>query len=674
MTDLFAPNPQSASSPGPNNAFYNKVAQFKVAEDKEERSAHKRSSRRSPQRPGKENADSGYHGITEDEMDPDQRHPSDTQSTFAQPSFVQPVAVEPALETLEEFTRPDVRPINNDSFVSANEDLENIPGDTQEDEAVIPDADMDVDGESEADLESVLHQEQEDVAMDEDHQSEHWKPKDEEDDSEAVAANEDIDMKSPSDASTPDRPLMRKSSLAFAVLPAREPLKRSIGARNSHLDAFGGNGIAGRSTHGKSFGAVQHPEEEAKMADQEDQDPAQMHSKTSTQRLHDRITALGQSQEHRASKSIVAAPEYPVLPRSEHNGNSTISQQNSQQLIDEDDDDWIAPIKPTSRQGSGAGANVSQTQIQEEESRPSTAQSYDSVAAPSKMSPPKNLLGHQKSFSTLSLASPYKIAMETEGLHKTTSTSNTNLTTTLGNLHNTTPRGSPRKFGEGPLSASKAKLYSVLKSAKGMFASSASASAHARMDGLASPVRQRPATATDAEPDMFKMPGGLYPDLPVAPKPAERNEGRRTRSSTEHARKLNGKQDELEKARQKEAQKAHEQKEARERIDQAKAARLEAERLAAVSRADSERSATDDQQSDADAINPPTASKILPPGKLRAPGRLARPTRPASAQSKPAPVNIRVAAQSQRVSFASCERKFFTNEHIAWCIPATRSL
>ncbi|KAI7172758.1 hypothetical protein KC316_g12803, partial [Hortaea werneckii] len=75
LTDIFAPNTSVAPtlSAQKNNAFYDKVAQFQIREDAENDSpkANRPTSRsKSPQRVGQPgNTDSGYHGMTEDEME-----------------------------------------------------------------------------------------------------------------------------------------------------------------------------------------------------------------------------------------------------------------------------------------------------------------------------------------------------------------------------------------------------------------------------------------------------------------------------------------------------------------------------------------------------------------------------------------------------------------------------
>lgn len=661
MTDLFAPNPQSTLSPGPNNAFYNKVAQFKVAEDKDEQqqSPNKGTSRRSPLRVGKENTDSGYHGITEDEMDVDSRNPS--QSTAA-PSFVQTAAVEPALETLDELVQPDVR--HDESFVSATEDIERAKANTQDtDDATVADEDMHVDQDEENPEDDV-----EDAVDDEHGPSTNWQPEQDEYNEgqpEVVDDDEETNTKSPSDTSSPDKPLLRKSSLNFAALPAREPLKRSIGARSSHIDMYGRNSTLGRHTHGKSLGASQHAAQHELDHEDSDDENVQLHNKTSTQQLHERISALGQSKDPRPSKSIPSLANssgYPVLPR-----DAERLQRDSQPATedeDQDDDDWIAPIKTNSRQASGADVNLSQ---KPESPRPSITDSFDDAPAPvpalaARNSPYKHILTHHKSVSTITLTSPGKYSVAPDSYHKKAlSISNPNLSHAIVQNHSTTPTSSPsgKRFADAPLSASKARLYSVLKSAKGIFASSASAGAHAKASSIASPSHQTLVATSDDEFDMSRMPGGFV--FPMAPEPAGRPaEGRKTRSSTESDKRKeqdNKAADELERARQKEREKAAEHK---DKIERAKAARP-----ATATRTDSQKSAFEEHSEAEDMPPPPPPKTLLPPGKLRAPtGRLVRPTRPQTAPSRPAPTSIKIASQSQRVSGHDLILTSITN-----CIP-----
>ncbi|KAI5199935.1 hypothetical protein E4T39_06000 [Aureobasidium subglaciale] len=653
LTDLFAPNPQSTFSPAPKNDFYSKVAQFQIAQDGEQEQERARSgtSRRSPLRVGKQNTDSGYHGMTEDEMD------VDSQQSMLKNSHAQA----PDLEPLQEHVTND--PVVNDtaSFVSANDNAENMQEDPAEDDdqATVPDPES---------SSRPVTQDSNAPFVDENWQSEEAQVEDVMVDEEELGEDEeeeDDNAKSPSDKSTPDKPLTRKSSLTFAALPAREPLtaKRSIGPRGSHMDAFGG---ARTSALGKSFGITQQNNSQSA-------EDADEHNKTSTQRLHERITLLGQQKEPRTSKSI-HMPAYPSLPAHEHRSTASPSQENlpdnTQPLVD-DDDDWIAPIGPSSRAASGVDTQRLEDQVSDPASIEDAQPVFTGIPKPAlRESPSKYFMGHHKSNSTATLASPAKVATAPQHAHhqKNTSVSNPSFPPGSGAttpVANSIISPTKQKFAEAPISASKAKLYSVFKSAKGMFGSSAAASAQAKMNSLSSPHRPlSAATFERPDPDMSKMSGGLYPDLGQkrpATALAATGGSRRTRSSTEHARK-NDKDskdeqnalDGLEKVRQQERQRAHEKA---EKDKAAEAARLEKERLAAANRpgAASQQSwrSTADEGSDGDEAGPPVPSKTgIPAGKLRAPGRLAKPSRLGSIQPKPAPVSIKVASGSQRLGSA----------------------
>jgi hypothetical protein len=558
----------------------------------------------------------------------------------------------PDLEPLQEHVTHD--PVVNDtaSFVSANEDAENAREDPVEDDdqATVPDPES---------SSRPVTQDSNAPFVDE-----NWPAEEEQDENEMADEEEpeedeeDDNAKSLSDTSTPDKPLTRKSSLTFAALPAREPLtaKRSIGPRGSHMDAFG----ARTSAFGKSFGITQQTNsQQAEDADE--------HNKTSTQRLHERITLLGQQKEPRTSKSI-HMPTYPSLPAHEHRSTSGPSQENvqgdTQPLVD-DDDDWIAPILPSSRAASGVDTQKLNDQVSDPVSIEEAQPAFSGIPLPAlRESPSKFFMGHHKSNSTATLASPAKVATAPQRAHhqKNTSVSNPNFgpgSAATTPVANSIASPTKQKFAEAPISASKAKLYSVFKSAKGMFGSSAAASAQAKMNSLSSPHRPlSAATFERPDPDMSRMPGGLYPDLGQnrpATALAATGGSRRTRSSTEHARKKDKDEhdavDDLEKVRQQERQKAHEKA---EKEKAAETARLEKEKLAAASRpgAASQQSwrSTADEGSDVDETGPSVPSKTgVPAGKLRAPGRLAKPSRLGSIQPKPAPVSIKVASGSQRL-------------------------
>ncbi len=198
------------------------------------------------------------------------------------------------------------------------------------------------------------------------------------------------DLPSPSDGSSPVRALVRKSSLTFAALPAREPLanKKSIGGRNqrtshseqSKLTATDRESHYGRHTDGKSLGGLRQPQpaeeavgDEHMDVDEQTTGTSQMtidnpvaeattldlHHKSSTQRLHDKICMLGQSQPTRPTKSIPPTTandthfDCPDLHRPEietpmHTTAGTTALNEApelvvQEAVNDDKDDWIQP-------------------------------------------------------------------------------------------------------------------------------------------------------------------------------------------------------------------------------------------------------------------------------------------------------------------------------------------
>ncbi|KAJ4295198.1 hypothetical protein N0V90_007208 [Kalmusia sp. IMI 367209] len=314
----------------------------------------------------------------------------------------------------------------------------------------------------------------------------------------------DDDVRSPSDGSSPVKPLVRKSSLTFASLPAREPLlaKKSMGNRNSrtsHVDLNKARGSTlGRFTGGKSLGGSQlqqtEPQQETTDLDEEqpelqreELETTKLHNKTSSQRLLERINMLKQQNEapKRISQNILASqmsqtasfassqakepaqssktsqppqsaqapqPAYPNLPAVEP------------EQIEDEDDDWISPVR--------------------------------TVAPPPKSTRPP----FSKSHSADTRPSPAKVV-----LPKPISVSNPDLPAVV---ESTTPVGSPtgKKYMDGPLSASKAKFYSALRAAKEKIIGSSATSAQVKLDALAeSPMRPKLKVQESSE-DVFTSP------------------------------------------------------------------------------------------------------------------------------------------------------------------------
>lgn len=647
LTDIFAPNGQVTSHSPQKTAFYDKVAHFQIAEDAENKRPSSRG--KSPLRVGKPgNTDSGYHGMTEDEMEVDAR--TETATSSSQQSQVQMVPLkedqEPARRVREGENNEDMPvlmktyankvvtgtaedgPTSDESFMSAKEDLtgrntsreqlgEGEPG---EKDAVQMEVEQPEVNETPA---SVQQQEVEQNEADVD----------------------DETSRSPSDASSPEKPLQRKSSFTFAALPAREPLtaKNSIGGRNSQIDAR--NSVLGRSFGGKSFGFGQNDGDDYA---QQKPEEARVHNKSSTQLLHERITLLGKTKEPRPSKSIpqsaLQAP-YPQLPTAEAEpavtALSEVARNRDGKIVapvDDEDDDWIAPSKAA-------------------QAAPESSVDPFATREESPVRPPM----HHKSISATVIPSPNRDMGPPDARpQKAMSVSNLSFAHAAGEVQSTTPAGSPvtRKFHEGPISASKNKLWSALKSAKNIFASSASASAAAKLEahnnGSPAPNRSPKRDFSDESKTaaVFNMPGAMYserqlPQSPMRPmsilskSPSKKTLRSSNESDKKREKELKAQQkaaDELEKAREKERLKAVKQHEA-------EAAKREKEKPQ-VERPGSADSAT---QKDADMPPPPPPKSMLPAGKLRAPGRLMRPTREPPPPAKPAPVSIRVASQSQRL-------------------------
>ncbi|KXT00941.1 hypothetical protein AC578_5699 [Pseudocercospora eumusae] len=656
LTDIFAPNAQPDPAPpsAQRNAFYDKVAQFQIPEDKENRVPLKAPLSRgtSPQRAGKPYTDSGYHGMmTEDEMELEMLTQTDTIATSSQCGETQKVPLrddQPPPQRRRDAKGDDTG-ASDDSFVSAkeqrtqevetaqaaDEEMADVPGDTQpwtQEEIALMEEVQDAKSGPES----------EGKAMD---QAEKQPDNDKENDV-------DMDMEDASnhsDASSPEKPLNRKSSFTFSSLPAREPLtaKRSMG----HMDAHRS------SVFSKSIGAKYAEGQNEEQGGQTKAVDARAHSKTTAQMLHDRINLLGKSKEPRASKSIpsialAAQTAYPQLPGSEQNEAATDKTFEFPQktptpahaLVEDDDDDWIAPTKPAHA-------------LNEKASEATITQAHQHLSSPARPTM------HQKSISTTVMPSPTRDEMAPElRSQKTMSVSHPNLAEAL---ESTTPMGSPaRKGNDGPLSASKSRLWSALKSAKNIFASSASTSAAAKLEAHNnSPALSRSPTRDHGEEShkLFNMSGAIWSKTDVLASPGRNNSvvsfspSRKTRHSNESEKKREKEikaqekaAAELEKAREKERQKAAKQ----QAEEKAKAEKEERERQQAVAKAaaEADRPATSDSDKVTDSEvppPPPPKSGMMAAGRLRAPGRLMRPTKESA---KAAPVNIRVASQAQRAA------------------------
>ncbi|KAK0391039.1 hypothetical protein NLU13_0541 [Sarocladium strictum] len=391
----------------------------------------------------------------------------------------------------------------------------------------------------------------------------------------------DVDAEmSASESSSPVRPMVRKSSMNFASLPAREPLpagKANPGrvSRVSHLDP---NRMSyyGRPTEGKSLGnAAGHDSDEMNendVATTENAPPGKVHinyedlaadhHKTYTQRLQDQISMLGKSQPHgeRPSKPVsegsvshkpvtkttqaAQTPKSPSPP-------PLATLKSTPGAFPEDDDDWIEPP-------------VASPEIEAEPSpRPGFPKSYstdimdglhDGIAAGeprAMLSPLHRQTVHDTERPVSAFAAP--------SLEKAATITDLRSGPPAALLE---PAGAPispiRNYRDSPLKQVKNKLSSIFKSSKALMASGAALSAEGKVSAISpsmtrlahfsglsmESLAEKPETARDSPLDSQLVTADASPTRPV---------GKRTRASIEKERE--------EKKRDKETKRMEEQQE-----------------------------------------------------------------------------------------------------------------
>ncbi|TVY68912.1 hypothetical protein LSUE1_G006105, partial [Lachnellula suecica] len=577
----------------------------------------------------------------------------------------------------------------------------------------------------------------------------------------AVVEDEPMeDVQSPtSDGSSPIRPVVRKSSLNFASLPAREPIttKKSIGARVSRTSQLDQTRTSyyGRATGGKSLGTTRQEEldnddddMDVDMDDTEapkddtDSKMTRLHNKTSTQRLQDQISMLGQSQTNArpASKSIAGSgfvasqSSYPPQAAPAQRTRLTKSPQRKERpppgaFPEDEEDSWIGPPTVAPREpsvfsprpqlpkshstdvmegihGTGSIGGSEFNLPKRGDASPRRSPQRSPLREPIIPERTTSTLGHIKSASTSILRSP-KRAGDSPGGKKGVSVSNpTPSIHTINENESTTPppKSPSRTYRGSPLKAAKDKFSSILKTSRGLFASSAAVSADAKTSTL-SPASNRPGVRpTPSFEDALTYSNdneNLYPTLnnstssqqysQHAPKSPVRGSTRKTRASTEkeerqkeeqareakEAREAQKMADQLGKARNKvkeearvyhleqervaamqkevQARKEQEQQAKQSQADLPRATRssprktkaqLEAEGIAAAA------SSTDDvnrdaEMSDASAMPPPAVPR--PKSQIGRPGpkRPLKPSKEPLNKAKP-PTVIRVDTGSQR--------------------------
>jgi len=581
--------------PAPNN----KAAVFEVAEDANDDHIESPPASRFSVGGGKENAANAFshRAITSSASKRDIRQTPTTIKVASPQHIEQPhlasissPAVEEAADTTESGRRTQAE-------VEAINDSVDIEMEEQSDDVIM---DEPGDGELEEDGEH-----QDDMATEQ---------------IDPLAQDQTSAPSSPSESTTPARSVLRKkSSLTFATLPAREPIttKKSLGPRMSRLSQFDPlRSLANTQDHldvedspnDDNVEEVEHTDKHltAMQANEDSEKPDQ---KTSTQILHERFAMLGKTGQPRLSKSI---PSFVAQAQTQEiSSNQEASAEHEQQ--EENDEDWIGPISGSKESfgvekvlpGSGPAAASQNTEHKVPKSKTPQAQSPIHSIRP--------VIAHgQSDHNTVTISPTSKLPV----ISYPKLSAHNQSTTPAGSpiRASTTPAGSPprTKVPEGAMSASRNKLFSVLKSAKGLFGTSTTPVKTEPLRRV-SPV-QRPVPArTLSQPETNwtiveeSTPPKAHPEERV--KEVKQPNGRRTRSSMERAAK--SKSTETEKPDR-----------------------------------DIRMVDADEPSAEEDVIV--TAPKsMLPTSQIQKPGDLRRPLR---AGMRPAPVSIRLASQRVRIS------------------------
>lgn len=661
-----------------------------------------------PVKPTKTNTDSGYHGLSEDETDPDENVDAAKKDTKEQPDDRFPGSLEVPGIASGETTSPSMEraTTTEGSFHSARE----APNESEDAMAVSEPA---VGMQETQPQPHVLLVPQQRASP---QRAETGKedPMDIVQHDDELALDEPIgESRSLSQSSSPFEPLVRKSSLTFAALPAPEPwtTKKSLGARisrTSHLDqtknTLGRSSYLGRFTGGKSLGASKqlegnHGVEQEIQGNEMDLDEAplpaivreesdgdtkmtRLHNKSSTQRLHEKINMLGQSQPARPTKSIPANaalsnPPYPELPLADLQTNTPeqmpppVSKLITTSAPEDDDDDWIQP--PAKQPASSKRPQLPKSMtadvmenirgkqhIGDDDFEPG---SYDNAVFEgpfiSRQPTVENAImspSLARSTSAAVLGSPERVGAASDN-----STTTANQTSDPSNqpISAATPSETPaaKRNVDGPISASKSKLQSIMKTARGLFTSSAGVSAQAKIEALSSPTT--------------RSRGKLQENLAGKSRSGEEDhtqkqaEGRKTRSSTEKEERRKQQEATLQDKKHDETlaiQSQHGQLGDPGKDTQIEESELRTAQTARPTRQSPRRlqkqpdvkAVTEEDQHCLSNVNgiasghqmgPPQAQ----PSQLQKPKELRRPVKPAKeAASKPKPQTIRVGALSQQ--------------------------
>ena len=764
LTDIFSTNVALNNSPSYVNKLPKEVSKIQVAKDSTTVMHDKTS---------KPNTDSGYHGMPEDDMEVDEVIPT-APVVISLPSTQEieedPISSNIPLGTDEAPQNSERQRTTEGSFHSALEEItkKEVPRELPE---LPEEINMDIDSNNPAESTNVPHQSDPSTLVDS-------HPSGPSTLIEATAVSEDaMDLGGPENESfleenpsidashsssvesSPAKPLVRKSSLTFAALPAREPLttKKSIGPQTSGSSHFeqprttmNRGSFLGRFTGGKSMGSLRQPDFVHSASDDEiDVDKAEkpalareesdgetkitrLHNKSSTQRLHEKINMLGKSQPARLTKSIPAAavitqPNYPDLAAFDSVPAITTTQVSAGNKVisalsnDEDDDDWIPtpPKQPGETKRPQLPKSISADVMEDIRGKRNISDqqfgvgNYDRNAiresSPLRQNVVADLQCSERRLSQSPSTHTPKPSLKTDAqsLLEIAAASKPALEQTMSHAGfttaSTTPVGTPstKRNVDGPLSASKSKLQSIMKTARGLFTSSAGVSAQAKMETMSphsTRNRGRGQVPTGNEIPSAKLiqvlEDKILPDShlkeqtkaatfeqgPNALKKSE--EGRKTRSSTEkevkrkeeEAKERERIEFELEQSREVEGRKAatqnrdlrstnltdvnqHAEVEESNYTKQNKPTRQSPRRVRSQQKemiADgyvvNQLDEADNSQKNhlkAPPLNPPQQpSHIQRPKELRRP---VKPAKEAAPKPKPQPVAIRVGTLSQRI-------------------------
>ncbi|KAL6715157.1 hypothetical protein ACLMJK_007421 [Lecanora helva] len=689
LTDVFAPN-NRPNIPSPQKPSPSKPAPaFQVAEDPVAPPAEKKAP--------KPITDSGYHGLPEDEMEVDSipavpqssAGTTDTMEMFPKsPQKEQQRAVKQSLEgsvtersfhsAKENLTEKTVGE-NPQTTTSENAEVEVAPVVVNKD-AVELDTNTGEDAEKEpVDSENVDKDLDEDLVVDE--------------------------SRTPSQGSSPPRPLARKSSLTFAPLPPRDFTgKQSLGARASqisHNELSKGNMSRGslldQFTSGKSFGGSKQPgpiygkdaeattdldAEKAGMSREEgdtDAKMTQLHNKSSTQRLHDRINMLGQGPKKSIPASAATAnPSYPELPKPEPQAQELqhiaglASKAVALEVNEDDDDDWIQPpqeqrnaiTRPQLPKSITADVMEDivgkQTVSGRDFNQPRTDQQLNQQSSLHRPGDKEGPPSKNTAQNPAPVVKPGLPEFTNIGEHVETTNEPGCSTTPIGSP-------SPKRYVDGPLSASKSKLQSIMKSARDLFSSSAGVSAQAKLDTV-SPTSMR--TRGDAQTISTDGAPSMKPSQKLRPQsPLVNPIGRKTRSSTEKEQKRREAEEKEREIASADARREHEgegEVNTMRSSMQAKETTRDVVQLhAKPTRQSPRRTQPQETQSyqantiEDDAQVPPTSSiQGQPQGRLshlqrpNDPRRPQKPTKETAPKTKPPPVAIKVVSQGMRMNNA----------------------